>query len=523
MTPERPDNPGNLEADLSAYVDGELPPQRAREIERLAAERPEVREELEQLRAVSRRVAALPRRGAPAAVVALVEREMERGARRGGAARRYQIWGLRWVVRISAAAAVLLGGVLAGWELGSRAQQRQAEPAVGLVRETGVTPLTPPDGPAPTPVDALRVAARDPRQAEAEGGGAASVEAVRAAADTARPETPAAGLRDNQTEAAAPTATIALAPSGTPGTPGRTQPSQSQMGMIHGYQQQQWLQSVPYAQTWAQADADVPVVDVVITPENAEQYTLAYNALVSNTYLVGADQPQATVTDAAGAPDPARQPAPTEQQPVTVLCQTQVSNVAMFVNSLQVQSPRQVHLNVNFRPKDSAAIEQLTRLLNEARTNGWDSQTLQRQWAALQREREQRAAALPPEVPGGVPAADQAQKEAAGATAGQGGAGGTAPRPHPPSVAPRAERKERPAARTRQRDQAAPPKQQATQPAEGHPGATTAAPAGQVVAAGEPADHGAAEAGMTMRIVLLPPPEPPTPATQPTTAPTPAP
>ncbi|MEW6249762.1 MAG: hypothetical protein AB1716_03885 [Planctomycetota bacterium] len=57
--------PDNLEADLSVWLDGELPPERAREVEALLAASPEARRLLADLRAVSARIAALPRMSAP--------------------------------------------------------------------------------------------------------------------------------------------------------------------------------------------------------------------------------------------------------------------------------------------------------------------------------------------------------------------------------------------------------------------------------------------------------------------------
>jgi hypothetical protein len=109
--------PDNLGQDLSAYLDGELSEERAREIERLLAERPELRQQLEALRDAANRLARLPRLRAPDALVAAMQRAAERNELfsprrpvRGGRL-------LRLSLRLTAAAAVLLGGVVVGWQI----------------------------------------------------------------------------------------------------------------------------------------------------------------------------------------------------------------------------------------------------------------------------------------------------------------------------------------------------------------------------------------------------------------------
>jgi anti-sigma factor RsiW len=77
--------PDNLGEDLSAYIDGELSPERTQEIERLLVERPEVRAEVEALRAVSQQLGRLPRKLAPQEVGAVVRRAAEGPGRRASA------------------------------------------------------------------------------------------------------------------------------------------------------------------------------------------------------------------------------------------------------------------------------------------------------------------------------------------------------------------------------------------------------------------------------------------------------
>jgi len=104
-----------LFADLSAYLDGELSPRRAREIERLLAESAEARQMLADLRGIADALAALPRKRAPADLPQRVRREAERqvllqepaGLRRGRV--------IRLALRLTASAAVIAGCLFAGW------------------------------------------------------------------------------------------------------------------------------------------------------------------------------------------------------------------------------------------------------------------------------------------------------------------------------------------------------------------------------------------------------------------------
>ena len=158
MTDERRDNLG---PDLSAYLDGELPEQRARDIEHLLAQQPALRDQLEQWRAVSDQLGHLPRQRAPGELVAAMHRAAERrellGPTRPSAAQRT----LKLFVRVTAAAAVLVGCMLVGWRVmrDDRApsvrrtaweQKHAAAPATGgpmvargVRAEPGTTPAAP--------------------------------------------------------------------------------------------------------------------------------------------------------------------------------------------------------------------------------------------------------------------------------------------------------------------------------------------------------------------------------------------
>lgn len=105
-----------LEADLSAYLDGELGDERAREVEQQLAGSPEARRLLDELRDVTDRLAALPRRAAPDELTAAMARHAERrllfGEQR--APRRPRV--LRLFAQLSASAAVLAACVYIGWQ-----------------------------------------------------------------------------------------------------------------------------------------------------------------------------------------------------------------------------------------------------------------------------------------------------------------------------------------------------------------------------------------------------------------------
>lgn len=142
MTPGKPDKYGD---DLSAYLDGELPEDKARQVERWLAESDECRQTLEQLRQVSDQLGSLPRYRAPDQLTSAMRLAAERKAlleeRRtatGGRA-------LRICLRLTAAAAVMAACVLAGWQAGRRAQPPVFIPEVAErpVRQDRVSTIAP--------------------------------------------------------------------------------------------------------------------------------------------------------------------------------------------------------------------------------------------------------------------------------------------------------------------------------------------------------------------------------------------
>ncbi len=101
--------------DLSAYLDGELPPERRAEIDALLKTSDAARRQLNELRAAADAVADLPRAQAPDALVATMRTHAERSALLG-TARKGLPKGVIWLSRLTATAAVIAGCVLVGRE-----------------------------------------------------------------------------------------------------------------------------------------------------------------------------------------------------------------------------------------------------------------------------------------------------------------------------------------------------------------------------------------------------------------------
>jgi hypothetical protein len=125
LTPGRDDN---LVADLSAYLDGELPEVRAREIEQQLADSDECRALLAELRDVAETLGQLPRQRAPDELMAALRRQAERRHLFDDARRPRPGGVLRLFLRLSAAAAVIGGCVLVGWHVADRSQTRPLQP-----------------------------------------------------------------------------------------------------------------------------------------------------------------------------------------------------------------------------------------------------------------------------------------------------------------------------------------------------------------------------------------------------------
>jgi anti-sigma factor RsiW len=106
-----------LEADLSAYLDGELSPERARDVEQYLAESESARRLLEELRAVSDRLAGLPRLRAPDELTAAMARHAERRVLFGDEQPRRPARVIRLFVQLTASAAVIAACIFVGWQV----------------------------------------------------------------------------------------------------------------------------------------------------------------------------------------------------------------------------------------------------------------------------------------------------------------------------------------------------------------------------------------------------------------------
>lgn len=108
-----------LGSDLSAYLDGELSPQRARQIERLLEESEDARRLLARLRAVSQDLGDLPRVPAPESLAETIRHARERQAvERGRPAGGWRA--LKLVTRVVASAAVIVFCMFTGWMMHDR-------------------------------------------------------------------------------------------------------------------------------------------------------------------------------------------------------------------------------------------------------------------------------------------------------------------------------------------------------------------------------------------------------------------
>ena len=109
--------PKELDSELSAYLDGELPAQQRQEVESYLAASPAARQRLAELRAVAASLGALPRLRAPEELSAALARHAEHRVLWGEPSAKDRGRIIRASAQLAAAAAVLLIGVLVGRHL----------------------------------------------------------------------------------------------------------------------------------------------------------------------------------------------------------------------------------------------------------------------------------------------------------------------------------------------------------------------------------------------------------------------
>lgn len=340
--------PDNLGQDLSAYLDGELSAERAREIERLLAERPELRQQLEALRAVANQLSRLPRHRAPDALVAAMQRAAERHELFDSPRPVRHARILRIGLRITAVAAMLVGGVFIGWnalrssttapgdgvnvghpdahaparEFGRVATSEELHRKDGVARSPVLS-----DGPtaAEVPVTADKLAAAEPAARPAVGLIAEDYSYGTAMLG----EADAPGVSEEPTVAAVPV------------------DSAEQLGWpsVDADADELVESTVRHLDTYAQADDQViRALDVVVRPGSVEQYQ-AVCAVLGRTAGGGPGEVSGGgVAGTAGrdhhhgarATQLATQPA---QQ---VVWKTPLSEVPALLTALEAQAPQQV-------------------------------------------------------------------------------------------------------------------------------------------------------------------------------------
>lgn len=370
----------NLNADLSAYLDGELTPQRAREVERHLAESAEARHTLEALRAISAGLADLPRVRAPAALptslghgtghVPAFQKRPPAGRARA----------LRIVTRISAAAALIIVGVFAGWSmlnrtepahrglaqretnmtdatagedrysqaLAKRVAPRGAEPA-GMAG-TGVTETMAEDAPA-IAMGRAPDAAGDRELVRAKVGRTRGAKGGRGGAALILEEEPASAARD------------AIAPSTAATLVDNLSPSVRLDGASV-------IEGIPVTAGYPAASA-VPTCNLVIAPRNESEYhaSLANVALWQRASPVVAGQ-TVGAEPAAGTPSAGRivrgTPVAAPREAVLAARQDFTLDIPAdqfkeVLDSFELQAPRQVQVVMNFSARD---LEQVRQMVN---------------------------------------------------------------------------------------------------------------------------------------------------------------
>ena len=326
MAAGKRDKPG---ADLSAYLDGELPEEQARQTERQLERSDECRQTVEQLREVSDLLANLPRHRAPEELTAAMRRRAERRelleeTRPVGGGRVLML-----MVRLTAAAAVLAACVLVGWQVG----KRDRSPAVRYLgqEERAVAGKTEPDmarragkrgrvitGIATEAQPAPVLAAADKNEQLSEG-------------DPQRPASlgfVGGAAQEDVVETATTPAAVGVAVVAT----------DSQVG-----------QQVALSYTIE------PAVDIRITPQSAAEYTAIYAALASGTIAGHSERgsPWSVTGKEYGLP-------PERAQFQWKIPPGQVGQV---IKALERQAPEQVYVAFTAKGEN---IERLGELLHPA-------------------------------------------------------------------------------------------------------------------------------------------------------------
>ncbi len=348
-----------LGADLSAYLDGELEPQRAAEIEHILAESEEARRMLADLHTVSESLGTLPRMKAPvdfarqAAKSSERQALLERPVRSSGA-----VWRIVW--RISGSAAVIFACAFAGWMVlhGPTSDSTPAADQAEFAK-------APPNGTAgaATPNTLAEMPARD-ADAAAPAVAMAGSKAERLAAqpDAKMDRLRALGYADNS-NLAEPTDALALDTSNTD------------------------IASKPYAaepEAWVAAqptsiDSDTPAVEITVSPQSEKEYVSSMETLERWQRL---SQTQGVIINRggrgglAGSEDMSALTENNWRANETLITQNVVIDLppekmqALLVD-LEAQAPQNVQVAMTFRPQSFPQVQQIMAQNSLPVSNDW--------------------------------------------------------------------------------------------------------------------------------------------------------
>ncbi len=314
-----------LGADLSAYLDGELSPERTREIERLLKESEDVRRALTELRGVSRDLGDLPRMHAPAGLPESVRRAADR---RVGPRQRSPVGGarvLKLFTRIVASAAVIAVCTFAGWTLHDR-----LTPPTFVSREIA------------TPENIAAEGQGEKLFARRSGTGKS------ARSEVAAPDAPAVAMRNlqslgyigtDETELADLTPAIDTLPPYSEPMVAVAELDLEQDGTIRA------------------SEGVTPAVNVVVSPRDVNEFNAALQIVAAL---------QGSLPGATGRLGGARFGALSEQKGASTapgqrefIVQVPPNRVGEVLQSLEQQAPRQVQVAMQFSPSDISQVRRM--------------------------------------------------------------------------------------------------------------------------------------------------------------------
>lgn len=351
-----------LGADLSAYVDGELSPERTRAVERLLAESAEARELLEQLRGISRRLGDLPRAVVPEDLAVRVLQQYEHAQSATVVARQpSQIPALGRIARVLASAAALAFCFYTGWFMHGRV----SAPPTSAARDVPLTHRAmksdmPILSDSESETETLRVAptrellargntepAEERSDASLGKGAAIAAADVRdlTAYETRRsegmPTHPSGGVADDQ---------VAVG-SRLGGEPSQTMVTHNLVAAVP---------PVPVAELSLASlasfatDDGPPAVQVYVAPLDEEQYVATVQAVSSwQSRLAREEEP---LSKAAAESERIE-----SDRAQSFALSLSPDEVAGILNELERQAPRQVNVALSFRPADLTQVQEIVQ------------------------------------------------------------------------------------------------------------------------------------------------------------------